>query len=108
MNAVPPLPTTASKSAPTLMALTPARAVLATSSTETAEPVLVSNASVRSDLHYVMLVNSSLLEQLLCTNGNHDCEHNCLNAPGSYICSCFPGYRLASNGFSCLSKPMIT
>ena len=34
-------------------------------------------------------------------NNNGQCEHNCFNNIGSYICTCDPGYTLANNGFSC-------
>ena len=32
------------------------------------------------------------------------CAHDCINTIGSYVCSCRTGYRLASNGHSCLGK----
>lgn len=30
-----------------------------------------------------------------------DCEQNCTNTDGSYICSCHSGYTLDSNGKNC-------
>ena len=38
-----------------------------------------------------------------CNDGSHSCEHNCENTAGGFVCSCFTGYTLSSNGFSCLS-----
>jgi hypothetical protein len=38
-----------------------------------------------------------------CNDGSHSCEHNCVDTAGAFVCSCFAGYTLASNGFSCLS-----
>ena len=38
-----------------------------------------------------------------CDDNSHSCEHNCMNTAGGFVCSCFTGYTLASNGFSCLS-----
>ena len=33
-----------------------------------------------------------------------NCAQVCTNTPGSYSCSCVSGYRLASDGKSCLGK----
>ena len=41
-----------------------------------------------------------------CIEGTQLCEHNCINTPGSYNCSCNTGYILSTNGFSCASKLM--
>ena len=30
------------------------------------------------------------------------CEHNCTDSEGSYICSCGTGYSLAADGLNCL------
>ena len=32
------------------------------------------------------------------------CDHQCNNIPASFICSCRPGYRLASDGLKCDGK----
>ena len=34
-------------------------------------------------------------------NGDHFCDHNCINVEGSYICSCDPGYELQPDGRTC-------
>ena len=39
-----------------------------------------------------------------CTEGTHQCDHNCSNNVGSYTCSCRTGYRLAADGRSCVGK----
>ena len=38
-----------------------------------------------------------------CSVGSNNCEHNCRNTAGSFVCSCFTGYSLTANGFSCMS-----
>ena len=35
---------------------------------------------------------------------NHECEHNCIDKPRYYECSCRPGYELGSNNKSCHGK----
>ena len=32
---------------------------------------------------------------------NSSCDHDCHNTPGSFLCSCRFGYRLADDGLSC-------
>ena len=44
-----------------------------------------------------------ILEIDECSDGSHNCEHNCRNTTGSFVCSCFTGYSLTANGFSCMS-----
>ena len=39
-----------------------------------------------------------------CSEGTHQCDHNCHNNVGSYTCSCRTGYRLAADGRSCVGK----
>ncbi len=53
---------------------------------------LVSVAACSSFLH---------LEIHECNEDDHTCQHICNNTHGSFVCSCFDGYNLASNGFSC-------
>lgn len=36
-----------------------------------------------------------------CGDGSSNCEHMCNNTVGSYLCSCYPGYLLTNNSFSC-------
>ena len=36
-----------------------------------------------------------------CVVGTHQCEHNCTNTVGSYICSCRDGYSLSADGRRC-------
>ena len=36
-----------------------------------------------------------------CVEGSDSCSQICTNTIGSYICSCNPGYRLASDGQAC-------
>lgn len=39
-----------------------------------------------------------------CMLGTDDCVQNCHDTPGSYNCSCNPGYSLNTDGFSCNGK----
>ena len=32
------------------------------------------------------------------------CENECVNTEGSYICQCYDGYQVDSNGHSCTGK----
>ena len=41
------------------------------------------------------------IDQDECALGTHDCAQVCINTPGSYTCSCNPGYELADNNRSC-------
>lgn len=37
-----------------------------------------------------------------CRDGSDDCDQNCINTAGSYICNCNSGYSLAVDGSSCI------
>ncbi len=37
-----------------------------------------------------------------CTEGTDSCVQNCTNIEGSYLCNCSSGYRLGSDGYSCI------
>ncbi|KAM6441290.1 pro-epidermal growth factor isoform 1-T1 [Liasis olivaceus] len=46
--------------------------------------------------------NSSCLDIDECLEGGiHICSQNCVNVPGSFICSCMPGYSLGDDKWSC-------
>jgi len=49
-----------------------------------------------SDL-YLMIIFQDINE----CNGNHECDHNCTNNEGSFVCSCDDGYLLQGDGRSC-------
>lgn len=34
-------------------------------------------------------------------DGHHICDQNCVNTPGSYICTCMPGYILGNDNWTC-------
>ena len=36
-----------------------------------------------------------------CDGGTHDCEQICVNTPGSYSCTCTPGYLANMDGKTC-------
>ena len=36
-----------------------------------------------------------------CKSGSHKCSQLCHNEKGSYKCSCYDGYILNGNGYSC-------
>ena len=37
-----------------------------------------------------------------CMEGTDTCQRLCLNTIGSYSCDCITGYRLATDGYSCI------
>ena len=39
-----------------------------------------------------------------CTLGYHNCEHNCRNTPGGFLCSCQDGFYLDADQYSCQGK----
>ena len=39
-----------------------------------------------------------------CSTNNGGCEHNCINTPGSYSCSCNTGYSLDLDNRGCSRK----
>lgn len=39
-----------------------------------------------------------------CKISNGDCEHNCRNKNGSYVCLCDDGFFLDGNGRTCSGK----
>ena len=42
-----------------------------------------------------------------CPSQHHrgiNCQHTCINTPGSYVCSCRLGYHLAANQRSCIGR----
>ena len=41
-------------------------------------------------------------------DGAHDCDQDCTNTDGSYICSCGDGYVLGDNERSCVGKLVTT
>ena len=39
-----------------------------------------------------------------CDTNNGNCDQICINTPGSRVCSCSCGYRLDSNGRTCIGQ----
>ena len=37
-----------------------------------------------------------------CATGRHNCQHNCINTPGSFRCACPDGYT--RNGMTCVGE----
>nr|XP_046241032.1 matrilin-4 isoform X3 [Scatophagus argus] len=44
----------------------------------------------------------------LCLESEHGCEHICESSPGSYHCSCLPGYTLNDDGKTCAAIDLCT
>ncbi|XP_073092654.1 matrilin-4 isoform X4 [Manis javanica] len=44
----------------------------------------------------------------LCAEGRHDCQHQCVRAPGTFHCACSPGYQLAEDNKSCVAIDLCT
>ena len=36
-----------------------------------------------------------------CSEDSDNCHHHCSNTDGSFVCSCNPGFTLASDGKTC-------
>ena len=73
--------------------------------------------SIGATLNYCITCHSAcksklILRQLLppdideCTLGTANCTQNCLDLPGSYSCSCDPGYTLAPDGITCVGESL--
>ena len=39
-------------------------------------------------------------------NGVNDCQQQCNNTAGSYLCSCLEGFTLESDGRNCMGMPL--
>lgn len=39
-----------------------------------------------------------------CTNGQHNCDQGCVDTEESFYCTCNDGFRLASNGHTCVTE----
>ncbi len=39
-----------------------------------------------------------------CFTNNGGCQHTCTNTPGSFICTCNPGFALAANNRDCVGE----
>ena len=39
-----------------------------------------------------------------CGSNMDTCAEICINTLSGYVCDCFPGYKLSSNGFDCDGK----
>ena len=112
--------TTVIRPAPTLWGRSLAAAILpATASMPMAIPAMVRFLSLPSlsemggGLDY--LAKCAVFQLLLllcmwcadideCTESRSLCEQNCINTPGSYICTCNPGYSLLNNRISCAGQ----
>ena len=62
-------------------------------------------ALVRSCIYFLLVVYNILC---VCTDNNecmsdntNNCQHICLNTPGSYSCTCNIGFRLNSDNMTC-------
>ena len=52
-------------------------------------------------LPFQHLSNTSIGLDIDECNGSHSCEQECINSPGSFICSCRHGYSLDEDGRTC-------
>ena len=86
----------------TPLAPTHVAAVLVTPSVLTDTPAMVRS---KVDIFYNNILNyySDINE---CSGGSHGCSQICTNTIGSYTCSCNSGYRLGSNGRTCIGNCM--
>nr|XP_015854597.2 matrilin-4 isoform X2 [Peromyscus maniculatus bairdii] len=42
----------------------------------------------------------------LCAEWGHGCQHQCVNAPGTFYCTCSSGYRLAPDNKNCVAMDL--
>ena len=54
------------------------------------------------------LCASFLLDIDECSVNKGGCQHNCINTPGSFVCTCDDGYYLDANKKSCQGKDAST
>ena len=57
-------------------------------------PVLLYNQRMPNVVPYVDINECS-------SSSTNDCQHSCVNTPGSYTCQCNSGFRLNSDGRTC-------
>ena len=54
-----------------------------------------------TELTTVLFLNCRLLDINECDNGVALCSQGCQNTPGSFYCTCQPGFQLAANNATC-------
>ncbi|KAK1337709.1 hypothetical protein QTO34_002342 [Cnephaeus nilssonii] len=72
-------------------------------------------ASPPLDEHVFLVESFDLIQELacssragcvvrknLCAEGGHGCQHQCVSSPGTFHCTCNPGYQLAADHKGCL------
>lgn len=66
------------------------------------------NSSRRPHFRSFLIVTTLYLSDAdECKINNGGCQHFCTDTPGSYTCSCKPGYKLMSNGRSCQGQERV-
>ena len=73
--------------------------ILAISLAWTITPASVSLTAPGSRIFIALVVDINE-----CDTGSHNCDHSCVNLPGTYYCQCDAGCLLDSNGYSCYGK----
>ena len=48
-----------------------------------------------------------VLDVLNCMINDHNCTQMCVEVEGSFNCSCYPGYELEEDGFTCTGSLVI-
>ena len=81
------------------LVVTTVHVILAISLTLTTIIVMVRLLTI---LLHSMITYNPLSDMDECTLGINECNQDCVNTEGSYLCSCFAGYHLMSNQKTCV------
>ena len=52
----------------------------------------------------IIIIHTLFVDIDECSEGNSGCSQVCTNEPGDYNCSCFNGYILLSDNYTCEGK----
>ena len=53
---------------------------------------------------YIVILFFADIDECTLTNSTTRCQHHCVDTKGSYLCTCFEGYYLDTDGVSCIGN----